>query len=193
MLDLRISVQTEGWDSCFSHLTKLTNCHGFDELSRKLVAGTSLQSDKKGGVKVIDFSEVPSDILPLIVSLVAQLTFSLQQWTLLEKRHPIALFCDEAHLYIPLRSEGDAANEVSIKIFEKIAKEGRKYGVGLVIISQRPSEVNHTVLSQCNNLVAMRLTNAEDQNVVRKLLPDSLGGFGDVFANLGYGRSTGSR
>ena len=69
-----------------------------DELSRKLVAGTSLQSDKKGGVKVIDFSEVPSDILPLIVSLVAQLTFSLQQWTLLEKRHPIALFFVKAHL-----------------------------------------------------------------------------------------------
>lgn len=160
-----------------------------DELSRKLVAGTSLQSDKKGGVKVIDFSEVPSDILPLIVSLVAQLTFSLQQWTLLEKRHPIALFCDEAHLYIPLRSEGDAANEVSIKIFEKIAKEGRKYGVGLVIISQRPSEVNHTVLSQCNNLVAMRLTNAEDQNVVRKLLPDSLGGFGDVLPILDTGEA----
>jgi len=160
-----------------------------EELSRKLIAGTSLQSDKKGGVKIIDFSEVPSDILPLIVSLVGQLTFSLQQWTLLDKRHPIALFCDEAHLYIPLRSEGDAANEVSIKIFEKIAKEGRKYGVGLVIISQRPSEVNHTVLSQCNNLVAMRLTNAEDQSVVRKLLPDSLGGFGDVLPILDTGEA----
>lgn len=160
-----------------------------DELSRSLIAGTSLQSDKKGGVKIIDFSEVPSDILPLIVSLVGRLTFSLQQWTSLEKRHPIALFCDEAHLYIPLRSEGDAANEVSIKIFEKIAKEGRKYGVGLVIISQRPSEVNHTVLSQCNNLVAMRLTNAEDQTVVRKLLPDSLGGFGDVLPILDTGEA----
>lgn len=160
-----------------------------DELSRQLIAGTSLQSDKKGGVKIIDFSEVPSDILPLIVSLVARLTFSLQQWTLLDKRHPIALFCDEAHLYIPLRSEGDAANEVSIRIFEKIAKEGRKYGVGLVIISQRPSEVNHTVLSQCNNLVAMRLTNAEDQTVVRKLLPDSLGGFGDVLPILDTGEA----
>lgn len=160
-----------------------------NDLSRKLMAGTSVQSDKKGGVKIIDFSEVPSDILPLIVSLVARLTFSLQQWTSLEKRHPIALFCDEAHLYIPLRSEGDAANEVSIKIFEKIAKEGRKYGVGLVIISQRPSEVNHTVLSQCNNLVAMRLTNAEDQTVVRKLLPDSLGGFGDVLPILDTGEA----
>lgn len=160
-----------------------------DDIARFLIAGTSQQEDKKGGIKIIDFSEVPSDVLPLIVSLIARLTFSIQQWTIPAKRHPIALFCDEAHLYIPVRSEGDAANEVSIKIFEKIAKEGRKYGVGLVVISQRPSEVNLTVLSQCNNLVTMRLTNAEDQAVVRKLLPDSLGGFGDVLPILDTGEA----
>jgi len=159
------------------------------DLSRTLLAGTSRQSDKKGGIKIIDFSEVPSDVLPLIVSLIGRLVFSLQQWTLPEKRHPIALFCDEAHLYIPERSEGDAANEVSMRIFEKIAKEGRKYGVGLVVISQRPSEVNHTVLSQCNNLVTMRLTNGEDQSVVRKLLPDTLGGFSDVLPILDTGEA----
>jgi uncharacterized protein len=160
-----------------------------NDLSRSLTAGTSRQPGKKGGVKIIDFSEVPSDVLPLIVSLIARLVFSLQQWTLPDRRHPIALFCDEAHLYIPERAEGDAANEVSIKIFEKIAKEGRKYGVGLVVVSQRPSEVNRTVLSQCNNLVAMRLTNAEDQSVVRRLLPDTLGGFGDVLPILDTGEA----
>ena len=72
---------------------------------------------------------------------------------------------------------------------EKIAKEGRKYGVGLVVISQRPSEVNHTVLSQCNNLITMRLTNAEDQSVVRRLLPDTLGGFSDVLPILDTGEA----
>jgi DNA helicase HerA-like ATPase len=159
------------------------------DLSRTLLAGTSQQSNKIGGIKIIDFSEVPSDILPLIVSLIGRLAFSLQQWTISEKRHPIALFCDEAHLYVPERAEGDAANEVSIRIFEKIAKEGRKYGVGLVVISQRPSEVNHTVLSQCNNLVTMRLTNAEDQSVIRRLLPDSLGGFSDVLPILDTGEA----
>ena len=159
------------------------------DLSRTLLAGTSQQSNKVGGIKIIDFSEVPSDILPLIVSLIGRLAFSLQQWTISEKRHPIALFCDEAHLYVPERAEGDAANEVSIRIFEKIAKEGRKYGVGLVVISQRPSEVNHTVLSQCNNLVTMRLTNAEDQSVIRRLLPDSLGGFSDVLPILDTGEA----
>lgn len=159
------------------------------DLSRTLLAGTSQQSDKKGGIKIIDFSEVPSDVLPLVVSLIGRLVFSLQQWTVSEKRHPIVLFCDEAHLYIPERSEGDAANEVSMRIFEKIAKEGRKYGVGLVVISQRPSEVNHAVLSQCNNLVTMRLTNAEDQSVVRRLLPDTLGGFSDVLPILDTGEA----
>ena len=160
-----------------------------EELCGTLLGGTQEQPGQKGGVKIVDFSEVPSDILPLIVSLVARLAFSLQQWTPAGKRHPIALFCDEAHLYIPERAQGDSASEISISIFERIAKEGRKYGVGLVVISQRPSEVNRTVLSQCNNLIAMRLTNAEDQGVVRRLLPDSLGGFSDLLPILDTGEA----
>ena len=160
-----------------------------ETLSSTLVGGGKDQPEGKGGVKVIDFSEVPSDILPIIVSLVAQLTFSLQQWMPASQRHPVALFCDEAHLYIPERSREDAANEVSVAIFERIAKEGRKYGVGLVVISQRPSEVNRTVLSQCNNVISMRLTNAEDQGVIRRLLPDSLGGFSDLLPILDTGEA----
>ena len=158
-----------------------------ETLCLTLVGGSQEQPDGAGGVKVIDFSEVPSDVLPIIVSLVARLVFSLQQWTPPGQRHPVALFCDEAHLYIPERARGDAANEISISIFERVAKEGRKYGVGLVVISQRPSEVNRTVLSQCNNLISMRLTNAEDQGVVRRLLPDSLGGFSDLLPILDTG------
>lgn len=158
-------------------------------LSKALIAGNLDQSDGKGGVKVVNFSEVPSDILPLIVSLVAKLAFSIQQWTANSNRHPIALFCDEAHLYIPERTDSDNSGHVSVQIFERIAKEGRKYGLGLVVISQRPSEVNRTVLSQCNNLIAMRLTNGDDQNVVRRLLPDSLGGFGDLLPILDTGEA----
>ncbi|KKZ14316.1 MAG: ATPase [Candidatus Synechococcus spongiarum 15L] len=160
-----------------------------EDLCLTLVGGRQDQAYRKGGIKIIDFSEVPSDILPLMVSLVARLIFLLQQWTASEKRHPVALFCDEAHLYIPERSQGDAANEISTSIFERVAKEGRKYGVGLVVISQRPSEVNRTILSQCNNLIAMRLTNAEDQGVVRRLLPDSLGGFSDLLPILDTGEA----
>lgn len=160
-----------------------------EKLVSTLIAGTKDQGDSKGGVKIVDFSEVPSDILPLMVSLVAKLAFSVQQWTPTDQRHPIALFCDEAHLYIPERQSAGGAGEVSVEIFERIAKEGRKYGAGLVVISQRPSEVNRTVLSQCNNLVAMRLTNGDDQSVVRRLLPDSLGGFSDLLPILDTGEA----
>lgn len=160
-----------------------------EKLVATLMAGTKDQPDKSGGVKIVDFSEVPSDILPLIVSLVAKLVFSIQQWTPTECRHPIALFCDEAHLYIPERQSSSGGEAFAVDAFERIAKEGRKYGVGLVVISQRPSEVNRTVLSQCNNLVAMRLTNGDDQAVVRRLLPDSLGGFSDLLPVLDTGEA----
>jgi len=140
------------------------------------------------GVKIIDFSEVPSDVLPVIVSLIARLVFMVQQWTDKEKIHPIAVFCDEAHLYIP-QNTSHSTEISSISSFERIAKEGRKYGVGLVVISQRPSEVNHTVLSQSGNFIAMRLTNADDQNVIKKLLPDSLGNFSDLLPILDIGEA----
>ena len=160
-----------------------------DKLVATLVAGTKDQPDNLGGLKVVDFSEVPSDMLPLIISLVAKLVFSIQQWTPTEHRQPVALFCDEAHLYIPERQSSSGSEGFAVDAFERIAKEGRKYGVGLVVISQRPSEVNRTVLSQCNNLVAMRLTNGDDQSVVRRLLPDSLGGFSDLLPVLDTGEA----
>ena len=141
-----------------------------------------------GGVKIIDFSEVPSDVLPLIVSLLARLLFSVQQWADINNRHPIALFCDEAHLYIPAAST-KSIDDASLVTFERISKEGRKYGVGLVVISQRPSEVNRTVLSQSNNFIAMRLTNVDDQAVVKRLLPDSLGDYVDMLPILDIGEA----
>lgn len=149
----------------------------------------SAAENGKAGIKIIDFSEVPSDVLPLIVSLVARVTFSVQQWTPTQLRHPIALLCDEAHLYMPQRNMADSADDISLDIFERIAKEGRKYGVSLIVISQRPSEVNKTMLSQCSNFVSMRLTNAEDQSVIKRLLPDSLGGFSDILPTLDTGEA----
>lgn len=162
----------------------------FDWLSHLAAAIFGSTAEKgAGGVKIIDFSEVPSDVLPLIVSLVARLAFAIQQWTPSDLRHPVALLCDEAHLYIPNRSDADASDDISISIFERIAKEGRKYGVSLLVISQRPSEVNKTMLSQCSNFISMRLTNADDQAVIKKLLPDSLGSFSDILPTLDTGEA----
>ncbi len=156
-----------------------------DEVIEKLIG---CESKVQKGVKIIDFSEVPSDILPLIIGLVTRIIFSIQQWTEKDNRHPIALFCDEAHLYIPSNATSNI-DATANQTFERIAKEGRKYGVGLVVISQRPSEVNRTVLSQCNNFVALRLTNIEDQNVVKRLLPDSLGNFAELLPILDIGEA----
>jgi len=158
-------------------------------MTHRLIGGRGTQDDENGGIKIVDFSEVPSDILPLMVSLLARLIFTVTQWTTMEHRHPVALFCDEAHLYIPERASGESVDDISVGIFERIAKEGRKYGVGLVVISQRPAEVNRTVLSQCNNVIAMRLTNGDDQSVIKRLLPDSLGGFGDLLPVLDIGEA----
>lgn len=157
-----------------------------DKICKILMHSSSLQRDK--GVKVIDFSEVPSDVLPLMVSLVGRIIFSIQQWVEKEKRHPIALFCDEAHLYLPEKTNS-TIEEAGLQNFERIAKEGRKYGVGLVVISQRPAEVNRTILSQSNNFIAMRLTNAEDQAVIKRLLPDSLGSFSELLPVLDVGEA----
>lgn len=167
----------------------VNNLEWLDKLATALICGRDHQQDKTGGVKIIDFSEVPSDILPLVVGRVASLVFSIQQWTEKSDRHPIALLCDEAHLYIPQNANGSNAYESSQRYFERIAKEGRKYGVGLVVISQRPSEVNKTILSQCNNFVALRLSNADDQNVIKRLLPDNLGGFTELLPVLDTGEA----
>src|SRR5690606_10962884 len=153
-----------------------------------LMEGTEVNG-KKSGVKVIDFSEVPSDVLPLVIGLVARIIFSVQQWTIKEMQHPICLFCDEAHLYIPERTNQDSASELALKSFERIAKEGRKYGVSLTVISQRPAEVNRTVLSQCNNFISLRLSNAEDQAVIKRLLPDNLTGLTEVLPILDIGEA----
>lgn len=151
-----------------------------------MVNGLMRPRDVEAGVKIIDFSEVPSDILPLISSVLARLVFTVQQWTDLKQRQPIALFCDEAHLYIP--SDASEVMGVSARSsFQRIAKEGRKYGVGLVVISQRPHEVDKTVLSQCNNFLSMRLTNVDDQNTIKRLFPDNLGDLASVLPVLNTG------
>lgn len=181
---LEAKVQDRRMNFLFSEEEKLLEFDYLERLAKLLMAPAS----QGGGIKIIDFSEVPSDVLPLIVSLIARLVFTIQQWTAKQTRHPIAIFCDEAHLYIPAGTQ-EGVEDSSLKSFERIAKEGRKYGVGLVVITQRPSEVNHTVLSQSSNFVAMRLTNSDDQNVIKKLLPDSLGNFSELLPILDVGEA----
>lgn len=136
-----------------------------------------LASEKgKPGIKVVDFSEVPSDVLPVVTGVFARLLYDVQFWMQPDKRTPFVFVCDEAHLYLPVKDDADAVERQALYAFERIAKEGRKYGVSLLVVSQRPSDVSRTILSQCNNFLILRLTNDQDQNVVRRLMPDSLAG-----------------
>ena len=145
--------------------------------------------DKK--IKVIDLSEVPSDMLPIIIGIVTRLVYEVQFWMSPktdETRHPIAFICDEAHLYMPRdTTKLKAVENKSLEIFEKISKEGRKYGVSLAIVSQRPAELNSTIISQCNNIISLKITNDRDKSAVATMLTDSLVGLVETLPNLDVG------
>ena len=143
----------------------------------------------KQGIKVVDFSGVPSDVLPVVTGVFARLLYDVQFWMQADKRTPFVFVCDEAHLYLPVREDADTVAKQALNSFERIAKEGRKYGVSLLVVSQRPSDVSRTILSQCNNFLIMRLTNDQDQNVVRRLMPDSLAGVLDGLPLLDTGEA----
>ncbi len=141
------------------------------------------------GIKIIDFSEVPSDVLPVVTGTLARLLYDVQFWMAAEKRTPVTFLCDEAHLYLPVRDDADAVQRQALGAFERIAKEGRKYGVSLLVVSQRPSDVSRTILSQCNNFLSLRLTNDADQGVIKRLMPDSLAGLTSVLPLLDTGEA----
>lgn len=134
-----------------------------------------------GCVTVIDLSLVPSEIVHLVTAVIARITFeALQRYRKIEgKSLPTVLVMEEAHNFIKrFKDDGDTNNaaDVCCQIFEKIAREGRKFGLGLVLSSQRPSELSPTVLSQCNTFILHRLSNDRDQELVGRLVPDNLRG-----------------
>ena len=155
----------------------------------KQIAKLLAPGEGKYGIKVVDFSEVPSDVLPVVTGVFARLLYDVQFWMQPEKRTPFVFVCDEAHLYLPVREDADAVEKQALYSFERIAKEGRKYGVSLLVVSQRPSDVSRTILSQCNNFLILRLTNDQDQNVVRRFMPDSLAGVLDGLPLLDTGEA----
>lgn len=131
-------------------------------------------SIKDSKIKTINFSEVPSEILPTIIALIARLIFQVQLWTDRDKRQPVAIIADECHLYLPANKS--ASTERSIDAFEKIAKEGRKFALVMIPVSQRPAEINDTVLAQMENIITLKISNPKDQAVISKLLPESFSG-----------------
>ena len=160
----------------------------YDWLARQIIS--LLQSDSQHpGIKIVDFSEVPTDVLPIVTGLFARLLYDVQFWLDPQKRTPLSLVCDEAHLYLPVNEEATTVEKQALATFERIAKEGRKYGVSLVVVSQRPSDVSRTILSQCNNFLILRLTNDRDQAVVGRLVPDAMSGLVEMLPLLDVGEA----
>ena len=146
----------------------------------------------KANVTIVDLSGIPFEVLSITVSLVSRLIFDfcfhyskLRHAKEQQNDVPVMIVCEEAHNYVPQRD--DAVYRASRKSLERVAKEGRKYGLSLMVVSQRPSEVSETIFAQCNNFVSLRLTNSGDQNYVRRLFPDNANGITDVLPNLAPG------
>ena len=181
-------VRTEGrmrdkrYDMIFHPKTYNTSA-SMEDLFRRLLGKT-----KEGGkrVVVLDISPIPFDVRTSIIGLLLRCFYDFAYWhkRTTGKPFPLALFCDEAHLYL---NDKDPAMGPSRRAAERIAKEGRKYGVSLNVVSQRPREVSATILSQCNSFICLRITNPEDQQYVKSLLPDSTRGIVDMFNNLRRG------
>lgn len=123
-------------------------------------------------ISIIDLSGVPSDVVDVVVSVLCRMVFDFAVWSPRPVKVPILLVCEEAHRYAP-RSDA-AAFQPTKQALARIAKEGRKYGVSLGLISQRPSELAETILSQCNTLIALRMSNEQDQHFVQRALPDAV-------------------
>lgn len=137
------------------------------------------KGDDKGKVCVIDLSLLPSEMIHLLVATIARLSFeSLQRYRKYYGTElPTLLVMEEAHSFIHKYSDADAdsSEKLCARVFEKIAREGRKYGMGLLVSSQRPAELSPTVLSQCNSFILHRIVNDKDQEMVRKMVPDNVG------------------
>ncbi|WP_202901583.1 ATP-binding protein [Sphingobium chlorophenolicum] len=137
-----------------------------------------------GQVAIIDLSLVPSEIVHVVVAVLARLTFeSLQRYRRLHPEGrplPTTLVLEEAHSFVRrgFNDEGPAENPAQLcrEIFEKIAREGRKFGLGLMLSSQRPSELSPTILAQCNTFLLHRIVNDLDQALVARLVPDNVAG-----------------
>ena len=170
-----------------------SKCITFEKTLGRLISYT----DNKDNVTILDLSGVPFDILSITVSLISRLLFEYGYYykkirseeidadKMLNNDVPLLLVYEEAHKYVP---KSDLAKyRASRESIERIAKEGRKYGISLMLASQRPSEISETIFSQCNNFLALRLTNPNDQNYVKKLLPDTMGNMIDKMPSLKVG------
>ena len=144
----------------------------------------NLRDRHEACLKIVDISGLPNEVAGPLTGAIARLLFQykLHQTRLEREVDPILFVCEEAHRYVPNR--GDAQYEVAQSAIRRLAREGRKYGLGLMLVSQRPADLEGTVISQCNSWIVLRLGNSSDQDHVSRFLPDSLVGMTKMLSSL---------
>lgn len=177
---------TNGYGSYWTPKRRTANykTEDFEEIMKQFVGYLT-----KSNVTIIDLSGIPFEVLSVTVSLVSRLIFDFC-FHYSKPRHdndllndvPVLIVCEEAHNYVPQKDSAEFKS--SRKSIERIAKEGRKYGLSLMVVSQRPSEISETIFAQCNNFIALRLTNSNDQNYIKHLFPDNANSITDNLPNL---------
>jgi DNA helicase HerA-like ATPase len=180
LMRLESRLNDKRYDLVFNPQTYASTA-SMDALFRKIL-GEGINRKK---IIVVDMSSIPFDVRGSVISLMLRCLFDFAYWhfRVFDRQYPIAVFADEAHLYL----SDEPRNYASRQSAERIAKEGRKYGVSLNVISQRPREVSSTILSQCGSFLCLRISNPEDQTYVRNLLPDSVRGITSMFSSLRVG------
>jgi hypothetical protein len=137
-------------------------------------------------ITIFDVSGLPSEVLPTIVGTMLRVVYDMLFWAqdlpIGGRQQPLLIVLDEAHRFVPEGVDTPAHRTLSM-----IAKEGRKYGTGLMLVTQRPSEIDSAILSQCGSMIALRLTNSADRAKVSAAVPDDLGGLVEQLPSLRTG------
>ncbi|MGB2984847.1 MAG: ATP-binding protein [Phycisphaerae bacterium] len=155
------------------HLKTVERTEQTSSLMNHLIKLLTGRVEPRSNLTIIDLSGIPFEIVDVTVAVLTRLLFDLNFWTPAHQRHPTLLVYEEAHNYIPRVEKGRNFARAAV---ERVAREGRKYGVSAMIVSQRPSELSETVLAQCNSFVVMRISNPEDQHYVSKVVGDHFAG-----------------
>jgi hypothetical protein len=173
--DPRIKFLMEEWSDSSPSLAQIVG---------QLIGVQSTENGKSLDIRIIDISGLPNEVAGPLTAMLARLLFQykLYQGMSERERDPVLLVCEEAHRYVPDRGEAEYA--VAQSAIRRIAREGRKYGIGLMLVSQRPADIEGTVISQCGTWLVLRLTNSADQQHVARFLPDGLLGMTRALPNL---------
>lgn len=193
---VKTATDQKTYTSIILKLESILNDTRYSFLHNKITEKTTINSffenilglkETEQYLNLLDLSGLPAEVRAVCVGVISRLCFDFKYWDLDPEDIPLNLILEEAHTYIP--EDSDSKFNISKERVERIAKEGRKYGIGLTVVTQRPSNVSTTVLSQCGTYIALRLTNDLDQNKIKRLLPDTLAGQVDFLPSLRDGEA----